>query len=476
MTTYARYQHAGSYRFQHTFARTADIAAQPCEDSLLQMSGTPWEQWTYISDSRYPNNRTQVPDEDSQQQVAILNPPYTAQGPPRFLFPGSQGQEPSHSRLPAQGRVWDSGSDSRHRYPPTTTGSLAQYSIQRPAAPRNLEFGPPPSAYYETSSRGRGSVSSVSRLNDVDSQYSSSSATLPSPVHSDKSPGIYPQMAPLPNYQLPIHQRQSTVSMPSGFENILHHSPTPSPPPRPRTSSLSRCRLHIRQQPIAARACGAGDRDRRPVDPPPIIQMLLTDFDPGSEEDKAMIQDPRFTVGCLLHPVHESHWRGSSDMGLDDSSAPGQSTPLLSGKAFVSPFYVDEEPDPDTAPAHPSSDDYKTDAQGFAQQSQGVSRTPPACFFIFSDLSVRTAGIYRLQFRLMNWGEIEDTGQVVPVLAEAWSEPFRVHPAKDFPGMSDSSILDVRLKELGFVELKIRGKGIGKGRRVGKKDSKSQQD
>lgn len=65
----------------------------------------------------------------------------------------------------------------------------------------------------------------------------------------------------------------------------------------------------------------------------------------------------------------------------------------------------------------------------------------------------------------MNWGNVEDTGQSMPILAEAWSEPFRVYPAKDFPGMRDSSPLTEGLKELGFVELKTRGKGKGKGRR-----------
>ena len=50
----------------------------------------------------------------------------------------------------------------------------------------------------------------------------------------------------------------------------------------------------------------------------------------------------------------------------------------------------------------------------------------------------------------------------MPILAETWSDPFRVYPAKDFPGMSDSSVLAEGLKEAGFVELKTRGKGRGK--------------
>ncbi|KFY19523.1 hypothetical protein V491_04387, partial [Pseudogymnoascus sp. VKM F-3775] len=34
--------------------------------------------------------------------------------------------------------------------------------------------------------------------------------------------------------------------------------------------------LHMRQQPLAARACGFGERDRRVVDPPPILELRIT--------------------------------------------------------------------------------------------------------------------------------------------------------------------------------------------------------
>ncbi|KAF7585428.1 hypothetical protein BBP40_010956 [Aspergillus hancockii] len=195
--------------------------------------------------------------------------------------------------------------------------------------------------------------------------------------------------------------------------------------------------------------------------------MLVTDFDPASSEDKETLQDPRFAVGCLLFPVVASFQQMVGESSKRESrlasngNEPGQSTPLLSGKAFVSPFYVDADPDPTTAPAHPTSVNYLT------QRIPGdVAKTKqPATFFIFSDLSVRTAGVYRLQFRLMNWGHVEDMGQPMPILAEAWSEPFCVYPAKDFPGMRDSSPLAVGLKELGFVELKTRGKNKGKGRK-----------
>ncbi|CAG7927024.1 unnamed protein product [Penicillium olsonii] len=299
---------------------------------------------------------------------------------------------------------------------------------------------------------------------------------MPSPVWSDKSAGLH-VLNPIPPTQEPKSQsRHTPYRMPHGFDKLLHHSPEPEIPPAPRRpSTQSRYHLHVRQQPIAARACGAGDRDRRPVDPPPIVQILLADFDPNSQEDRDLLQDPRFTVGCLLFPVSSS-WPNSDtdprrdrDRDRDREDADGVartdddlSTPLLSGKAFMSPFYVDADPDPNSAPVHPSADDRlsSTPAHNAASRLH-----QPATFFIFADLSIRTAGLYRLQFRLMNWGSVEDTGQSMPILAEAWSEPFRVYPAKDFPGMQNSSILAEGLKELGFVELKTRGHNKGKGKK-----------
>ncbi|KAL6234747.1 velvet factor-domain-containing protein [Aspergillus navahoensis] len=514
MTTHVGPQPRHLHQLGQKSALIAENGIQTCEASARQMSGTPFQQWTYVPEGRYADVRTYPSDGGCQRRTPAPNPPKLAQEPPRFLLPITQNNEPtmlqsaSYPRLPLQGfpiqiRALDDRGDPKYRPLPATTGSLAQYSIQRPSTSRNVENASSSGSHYDVPSCSRGSVGSVGRINDVDS-YSGSTTTFPSPVHSDRSP-IYPAIAPLSGYQqqLPIHQRHATASMPSGFENLLHHHPpSPSPPPRCASSS-SRYRLFIRQQPIAARACGAGDRDRRPVDPPPIIQLLLTDFNPNSEKDRSILQDPRFTVGCLLYPVqHHSYLPGSgaganssntntdtnasphhetmnlySHLGInpEDNHAPGQSTPLLSGKSFVSPFYVDEEPDPNTAPTHPSSTDSTHEASPRTLAHNLRNRPlpkPPACFFIFSDLSVRTAGLYRLQFRLMNWGSIEDMGQSMPILAEVWSEPFRVYAAKDFPGMRDSSLLTLRLKELGFVELKTRGQGMGKGRRVGVGGSK----
>ncbi|KAI9037881.1 velvet factor family protein [Aspergillus affinis] len=429
------------------------------------MSRTPLQWHTVHPNGWYLDGRRRVSDDENQRLSSPSNNLYsTGQQPPQFLLPESRGFDPtmispSQPRTTVYERPRESAAEPGVTFSSGSTSSMAQHCVQR----SNL--------------------------------YSSSSTTFPSPAHSDNSMAIYPQNVPFAKQQQlpppPPQQppkRHSSSSMPIGFEKLLNHSPSPPPPPLPpprRPSSSSRYRLHIRQQPLAARACGAGDRDRRPVDPPPIIQMLLTDFDSKSDTDSDILQDPRFAVGCLLVPVSTSSDLDAEPGLRDDHPAQrdpagggggGQTTPLLSGKAFVSPFYVDADPDPDTAPVHPSSSIteslYKTStstttsAPFILPNPNPPSKTEiPATFYIFSDLSVRTAGLYRLQFRLMNWGSVEDTGKSMPILAETWSDPFRVFPAKDFPGMRDSSALTRGLKEMGFVELKTRGRGEGKGRR-----------
>lgn len=292
--------------------------------------------------------------------------------------------------------------------------------------------------------------------------------------------------------------RTQNYRIPHGFDNLLHHEPEAFPSPEPKSSSTSpesspppppipskeRFHLHVRQQPIGARACGSGDRDRRPVDPPPIVQILLTDYNPRSNDDIEVLRDPRFTVGCLLFPIPDTPSSWDRPPNLEQTARDEQErlerkdtkdkesskydnslAPLLSGKAFMSPFYVDADPDPNSAPSHPSSSNGPSSPPAPAHLRSASKLNQPATFFIFADLSVRSAGLYRLQFRLMNWGAVEDTGMAMPILAEAWSEPFRVYNAKDFPGMQDSSLLAEGLKQLGFMELKTRGKDKGKGRK-----------
>ncbi|RAO70622.1 uncharacterized protein BHQ10_006634 [Talaromyces amestolkiae] len=259
-----------------------------------------------------------------------------------------------------------------------------------------------------------------------------------------------------------------------------------SPPPR--------LRLHIRQQPIATRACSAGEKDRRTIDPPPILQLLMTDFRPDSRTDLATLQNPRLSVACLLYSVGkpgpdgkevlvhssqvvETTRRHRRDDGrahntyridsrtahhINEQSDPSDQRPvqILSGRTYVSPFYTPYDPDPETAPYQ-------------YQHQYHTIKPPPTIFFVFADLSVRTAGLYRLKFRLLDWGLAQETGRPSPILAEIFSDQFRVYSSKDFPGMRASSALTWNLRKMGMTELKPRD---GKGKGVAKKEKRRGED
>jgi hypothetical protein len=54
--------------------------------------------------------------------------------------------------------------------------------------------------------------------------------------------------------------------------------------------------LQIAQQPDRARMCGFGDKDRRPITPPPCIRLLVTDDNTGQELDYTQLDCPHFIL------------------------------------------------------------------------------------------------------------------------------------------------------------------------------------
>ncbi|KAF2085294.1 hypothetical protein K490DRAFT_47109 [Saccharata proteae CBS 121410] len=168
--------------------------------------------------------------------------------------------------------------------------------------------------------------------------------------------------------------------------------------------------LRVRQQPIAARACGFGERDRRVIDPPPIIQLLVTDPKTGATDQDEL----RYS----LNVVHCTLWNAE---GTNEETALVQpdrrTTRRLMGQLVASPSVAKDE----------------HDVEG--------------CFFCFPDLSCRTHGRYRLRFVLMRIDPMNlHVGGLMPILTEVLSDVFDVYTAKDFPGMRQSSALTRALK------------------------------
>jgi hypothetical protein len=173
----------------------------------------------------------------------------------------------------------------------------------------------------------------------------------------------------------------------------------------------------IRQQPIAARACGFGDRDRRVIDPPPILQMLVRDPGATPAELDTKMRYPFSVIHCELWNAELDHEETTMP---EISERPPQRR--LMGTLVSSPFVGRDE--------------------------FGVE----GCFFPFPDLSCRTTGKYRLKFVLvvLNPATMR-TGDRLPFRATVLSDVFEVYPAKTFPGMVPSTELTKRLKEQGCL-------------------------
>ncbi|TIB26833.1 hypothetical protein E3P81_04173 [Wallemia ichthyophaga] len=112
------------------------------------------------------------------------------------------------------------------------------------------------------------------------------------------------------------------------------------------------------QQPEVARCSPLYDKDRRPVDPPPILQLQI--YDKNGRLDDNALRWPYW----VLHTSLATH---------TPSERPLQQSEILQGLLTSSAHYC---------------------ANGDANSS--------GCFFYFSDLSFAALGIYQLKFTLIS--------------------------------------------------------------------------
>ncbi|KAK2775701.1 velvet protein [Onygenales sp. PD_12] len=197
--------------------------------------------------------------------------------------------------------------------------------------------------------------------------------------------------------------------------------------------------LKVIQQPERARACGAGAKssaDRRPVDPPPVVELRIfeSDLNDMHKTDITFGYNANFFLFATLEfarPI--AHGR---------VQAQPTACPVLTGVPVAGIAYLD--------------------------------RPSQAGYFIFPDLSVRHEGLYRLNFNL--YEELKDPkdadkgapipqpqdhlvsstpskprapNQYLHFRLEVKSVPFTVFSAKKFPGLAESTSLSRVVAEQG---------------------------
>lgn len=231
------------------------------------------------------------------------------------------------------------------------------------------------------------------------------------------------------HYGSPIEVSPRTVAAPP------YHIPRPSKVP-PLNYILS-----IRQQPIAARACGFGERDRRVIDPPPILELKITDRATGAPDSDS-------TGMLALHCTLQNPDNHKDETQVPPTAGDMQSTRRLMGTLVASPYQAKDE--------------------------HGIAGT----FFVFPDLSCRSPGRYRLHFKLLR---IDPTnmqqGATHGTVASIVTDVFDVFTAKDFPGMKASSALLKALRRQGLNVGVKKGSEARKGKvSKGRKDDSSDSD
>lgn len=225
-----------------------------------------------------------------------------------------------------------------------------------------------------------------------------------------------------------------------------------NPPPTTTTRETKDGRrieyqLSVIQQPERARACGSGAKssaDRRPVDPPPVVELRIFSLNGAEKEDITFSYSANFFLFATLEVARPmAH-------GRVQQATASQQVPVLTGMPVSGMAYLD--------------------------------RPTEAGYFIFPDLSVRHEGMYRLSFNLyeeMREGDPEPqsektravSGPGAPDASFDWrmevkSAEFTVYSAKKFPGLAESTALSRTVAEQG-CRVRIR-RDVRMRRREGK--------
>jgi len=108
--------------------------------------------------------------------------------------------------------------------------------------------------------------------------------------------------------------------------------------------------LRVVQQPKRARMCGFGDKDRRPITPPPCVRLIITDVRTGKEVDCNEIDHGMFVLnvdlwapdgGRELNLVkHSPNTSGHPGSNISPISYGESSTPIVSISPRIFPRYA----------------------------------------------------------------------------------------------------------------------------------------
>ncbi|KAL8673771.1 MAG: hypothetical protein Q9168_001832 [Polycauliona sp. 1 TL-2023] len=123
-------------------------------------------------------------------------------------------------------------------------------------------------------------------------------------------------------------------------------APIQPPPPTSAVHDGKRYSLQIVQQPIRARMCGFGDKDRRPITPPPCVRLVVQDAQPPYAELDINQIDTAFYVLTVDLWNHE----GSKEVNLVRHSTTSPSISAATSASYPPPNVIQTPYQPPYAP------------------------------------------------------------------------------------------------------------------------------
>ncbi|KAJ3036862.1 hypothetical protein HDV00_002345 [Rhizophlyctis rosea] len=326
--------------------------------------------------------------------------------------------------------------------------------------------------------------------------------TPPSKTPPSFPPHTQPQSTKLLNTQSSLRSspQERPMSLPASTLPPITATisiPTPQLTPTSGLDPNLQYELVVRQQPVQARMSGFGIKDRRPLDPPPILQLISRNergekvpidfndaaymiahaslwavfsssifFSDMSEEKAHHFSLMASTIPIPIPaPASSSDRRSSSGSGSPPAAPTPSSVP--NGKRNGSAGATngsheglgrsdsgdssgsgssDDSPSPSATPTTPNVNAFSP----YTQILLGSLVSPcymlndangeRGLYFVFPDVSVRTSGQYRLKFRLFGV-DCMLSSEPSTAKASVESEIFTVYSPKTFPGMSDSTDL-----------------------------------
>ncbi|KAJ1870495.1 hypothetical protein LPJ55_004630 [Coemansia sp. RSA 990] len=197
--------------------------------------------------------------------------------------------------------------------------------------------------------------------------------------------------------------------------------------------------LEMAQHPIRARMCGFGEKDRRPLDPPPVVRLRVRD-EQGEFMQSEDVEIWKFVVSATLWAPHTENDRS---IVINPNTLPSSVPMYQASSAAASVMSLSE-------PVKVRNLVGTTVSNAYLLKDHNDQLS---IFFIFHDLSVRTEGQFRLKFQFSIIPSEDDPRAFV--VSVAWSNVFEVYSAKTFPGMTDSTDLSKAFAAQG-IKITIR--------------------